>query len=168
MKTILIAIFVFAAFLPLWLSANATDRFVVAAVSILLGLVCVLLFIGLAATKAASGKNSLLAISLFLSLCVIASVAFSGWPLRLLFYFSRGSFDTVASFAKNGRQVTTPVRISVFTIKKVEILDGTVCLWAETLGDKDGFVNTSPQGVQRFNVWSTLQLTKDWQFLWED
>jgi len=168
MKTVLLAIFVFASFLSVLLSANATDHFAVIAASILLGLVCVILFIALAGNKAVSGRVGLLASVMFLSLCIISSVAISGWPLRLLFYFSRASFDSVTSFAKNGQQIITPVRIGVFTIKKVEIWDGSVCFWTETSGDHDGFVNTTPQGVQRFNVWSTLQLTKDWQFLWED
>ena len=168
MKILLIAIFVLCAFLSILLSANASDHFVVIAASILLGLVCVILFIAFANNKAFAGKISLTASAMFLSLCIIASVAFSGWPLRSVFHFSRASFDAAASLAKNGQQIKTPVRIGIYSIKKVEIWDGSVCFWTETSGDHDGFVNTTPQGVQRFNVWSTLQLTKDWQFLWED
>jgi hypothetical protein len=168
MKTVLLAIFLFSSFLSVFLSANATDYFAVIAISILLGLVCVVLFIAFAGNKAVSGRVGLLASVLFLCLCIISSVAISGWPLRLLFHFSRASFDSVASLAKNGQQIITPVRIGLYTIKKVEIWDGSVCFWTETSGDHDGFVNTTPQGVQRFNVWSTLQLKKDWQFLWED
>ena len=168
MRTALTAIFLFAAFLSVLLSASATDHFLVIVVSILSGLVCLVLFISFGSNKAVSGRIGALAAAMFLCLCIIASVAYSGWPLRLLFYYSRSSFDSVASSAKNGQEIITPVRIGAFTIKKVEVWDGTVCFWTETSGDHDGFLNTTPRGVQRFDVWSTLQLTRDWQFLWED
>jgi hypothetical protein len=165
---IVIAIFASCALVIVLLSAIALDHASVVMASILLALICVSVFFCTAAGYRHSVRIGQLSIALLVSLLVIASVAGTGWPLVTLFRASQESIEEVARLVEQGQQIRTPTRIGLFNIVKIETVGGTVCLWTSISGDKDGFVKTSTVGIQRFNVWSTLELDKDWQFFWED
>lgn len=104
-----------------------------------------------------------------LAFIVIASVAITEWPLRLNYMLARPSMNAIAARVQKGHKVKTPIQLGLFRIKKVELRNGIVCLWTTTdTGGDSGLVNTTPQGSHSFNLWSTLRLDNDWQYIEED
>ena len=103
-------------------------------------------------------------------LTLFISVPITHWPLRLAFKLSRPSFDRIANSLRAGSKFPQPVRVGFFRIKKAEVykLNGKVCLWTDLdPGGKTGFTQCPPNYVP-FNLWSMIELDKDWQFVSED
>jgi len=101
-------------------------------------------------------------------LAIFVSVPITHWPLRLAFKFSRPAFDRIAHSLQSGLSVPQPVRAGLFEIKKAEVYNRKVCLWINlNPNGKTGFT-LCPPGNLPFNLWSTIHLDADWQFISED
>ena len=102
-------------------------------------------------------------------LTIIASVAFTHWPLRITYALSRNSFNAVAQRIRTGEQIKTPMRAGLFTIQRAELSHlGIVCLWIEpNPSGSTGFVQCRRDYVP-FNLWSIIKLDEHWQFISED
>lgn len=99
----------------------------------------------------------------------VVSVVFTSWPMRFMFYLSRADFDRVAFNVQRGNMPTTPAKIGLFHIKKIESRDGMLRFWTNTSGDRDGFVHTDAAAARsQFSIWATEELSPDWQYIWED
>ena len=117
-------------------------------------------------TNPNTGIQGLLFVAILL---FTTSVAFTSWPLRMMFYLSRSDFDAVVGEIQKGNMPRTPVRIGLFQIEKIETRDGILRLWTYTAGDRDGFVNANRSTVQQqFSIWASEELSENWQFIWED
>jgi hypothetical protein len=136
-------------------------------------LILLLPFIALSAFAIFAGLKrgfARLAIGVVLLLVFIAgSIVVTQWPLRLAFQLTEHQFNDVSSDLKRGQSFPKPFRIGPFKFEKAEInRHGLVCLWTDSSsGDLDGFVQTTPD-VLPFNLWSTISLSDEWQYIVED
>src|SRR5205807_2528160 len=98
-----------------------------------------------------------------------ASVAFSQWPLRVSYALSRPSFDALAKHVRAGDPIYVPRRAGLFAIRKAEIsYSGVICLWTTVNpGGNTGFVQCGPDHIP-LNLWSSISLDNQWQFISED
>jgi hypothetical protein len=103
------------------------------------------------------------------ALAVLISVLWTSWPLRLSYLAARPALRTLADRVEKGEKIQTPCRAGIFTIRKAERdWHGVVMLWTNT-HDGNEFVLTSAENVKSgFNVWFTVRLDEDVQFVWED
>jgi len=102
-------------------------------------------------------------------LAVIISVAATHWPLRINYALARDSFEALARRIRTGEQITTPVHVGLFTIRRAEISrNGIVCLWTHPQPNgSTGFVRCQRDYLP-FNLWSMVRLDDRWQFISED
>lgn len=119
---------------------------------------------------AAGWKLTKTRVALALSLVLLISVGWTQWPLRLHFLMARPTIEALASRVEQGMRVDTPTWAGLFKIEKAEANRfGVVCLWIAVSPDRDGFVRTPADKVdEQFNVWWTVNLDGEWQFVWED
>ena len=102
-------------------------------------------------------------------LSIIISTTETHWPLRVTYALSRDAFDEVAQRVRAGEHIATPVRVGLFTVRRVELNHlGIVCLWTHPHpSGSTGFVQC-PRDDVPFNLWSIVRLDDRWQFISED
>ncbi|RYZ83608.1 MAG: hypothetical protein EOP06_19650 [Proteobacteria bacterium] len=155
-----------------WTGAESLTLFFYAFIAPLLALIvllCTWKWIGLPRCHSArarwfNGFAGLVCLGIFIS------VPLTHWPFRIAYALSRSELDAVALSLKSGVKFTHPMRVGVFSIEKAEIYDhnGKVCLW--TVVDPSGstgFTQCPPNNVP-FNLWSSLKLDDEWQYVSED
>lgn len=158
------------ALIAVWLSATGIEQFSMSIVSAGLAFVALLLgsvwfgwcrFIGRPVYPAVLSSVAIFAI--------LVSVAVTQWPLRISYSLSRSAFNAAAQSVRNGKNLTLPQRIGLFTVREAEISHtGVVCLWTRPgAGGNTGFVQCRRDDVP-FNLWSMVKLDNEWQFISED
>lgn len=110
------------------------------------------------------------ALALAMFLLIVGSIVETQWPLRLAFAISRPSLDQLAEQIREHGRIREQRRAGLFVVRTSQVTaDGVVCLWTEPdPWGNTGFVKCAPERAQRFNLWSTLQLSDDWQLVSED
>lgn len=101
-------------------------------------------------------------------IAVIVSVITFHWPLRVVHSFAHPSLERIAQGVRDGRPLTFPARVGLFTIKDVEVRNGVLALWIDLdPSGRVGFVHTGSTNLP-FNLWSRIKLDDQWQFIAED
>lgn len=108
-----------------------------------------------------------------LAICFTLSgtILFTQWPLHLVFHISRSALDKEAAALSTGQTTGYPKLVGLFWVRQAEISpqSRTACFWTNPVSsNKIGFVNGGPQKAQHLNLWSTMSLAADWQFISED
>ena len=82
------------------------------------------------------------------SLLIIASVAYTPWPLHVAFAHTRSDFEAIARRLESGEHVAGPIRVGVYTVERAELDEGRACLWTDTNpSGRTGFVRNPRPGV---------------------
>jgi hypothetical protein len=106
------------------------------------------------------------------ALCIVCMLTLltTDWPARLAFLAFRSRLDALAARVESGQNPHLPQCVGPFVIREAHTsADGIVCLWTEPCpGGNTGFVRCSPARARRFNLWSVISLSSDWQFIRED
>jgi uncharacterized membrane protein YuzA (DUF378 family) len=102
-------------------------------------------------------------------LALIVTACLTLWPMRLTYALSQASLHSLAQRIQTGEKITTPVQVGFFRVTKAELSpQGIVCLWTVPRpGGNTGFVQCPPDNIP-FNLWSTISLDNQWQFITED
>jgi len=156
--------------LAVWLSATGIEQFSLCIVSA--GLACIVILHGsvwFGWCRFIGRPVYPVVLSVLAMFAILVSVAVTQWPLRITYSLSRSAFNAVAQSIRDGKSVTLPQRIGLFTIREAEISrTGVVCLWTRpAAGGNTGFVQCSRDYVP-FNLWSMVKLDNKWQFISED
>ncbi|MEN6520971.1 MAG: hypothetical protein ABFD46_07460 [Armatimonadota bacterium] len=109
-------------------------------------------------------------VSIPLAVLILVSIGLIDWPLRLHFAMIRPTLNSLAARAEKGEPVKDPVRVGLFHLQPIEHRSGafSLGLYPSCECEFDGFAKTTPAGAKNFNLWYTISLDKDWQFIWED
>lgn len=158
------------AVVAVWLSAAGIEQISVYIVSAGLAFIILLLgFVWFGWRKFIGLPVSPVILSILTVFTLLVSMAVEQWPLRISYSLSRSAFNAAAESIRDGKNLTLPQRIGLFTVRKAEIShDGIVCLWTRpAAGGNTGFVQCSRDHVP-FNLWSMVKLDNRWQFISED
>lgn len=92
------------------------------------------------------------------------SAAFTCWPLRLSYDFSKASLNSVAKQVASGNKIFVPQSTGVFDVYEAEIDNSLICLWIdEDRGEPIGFVRGTPDTVQKnFSGYEVVVLDNQW------
>ncbi|BCM90950.1 hypothetical protein IAD21_02813 [Abditibacteriota bacterium] len=171
----LVVPFVLAALVLLWTSFTGSESFSVFVCAFLGPIIAVIVlcftwkWTGLHTCRSVRAKwvNVIAGVT---CLVIFVSVPLTHWPLRLAYILSRPSFEALAQSLQTGTKYPHSMRVGAFYIKKAEIynIDGKICLWTDlSPSGKTGFTRC-PSNDLPFNLWSSLKLDGDWQFVSED
>lgn len=158
------------AFVVILASATGVERFTLLAYSIgCLWLVFLLCFLW-PAKWTIRGRLLSSEVAIPVALGLILSAAITSWPLRLEFVLVRPALNALAVRVRHKDRIALPVRIGLLRIREVGVSrSGVVCLWTDSNPDgKTGFVQTTREGAGEFNLWSSVAVGSDWQFISED
>ncbi len=104
-------------------------------------------------------------------IAVVLSAVLTAWPVRINYLVSRTGLDAIAARVQAGQRISVPVSAGMLTIRAAELSPkGVVCLWTDlNPGGRIGFVQCSAAEANiKFNLWSLVRLTPNWQFIAED
>lgn len=100
---------------------------------------------------------------------LVLSIALWGWPMTMAWATSSSALNRIADQAAAGAAPATPVRAGFFTIRRIEIRQGAVCLWIyPNPAGPHGFVRCVAGKGPPCNIWSDTVLWKQWHYVEED
>lgn len=148
------------------ISIVVRDVFFVRALS-LLALV-VLTMLGIALTRRTVTRQAARA-TLLVGTLVLAGLAFTNAPLRLIFATYESRFEAVSDKLLRGERPNFPLWIGPFKVIDGGIRDGSGTPYLMTSGhphEINGFVR-DPKGTY-FNLWSITPVSDGWAYIEED
>ena len=153
---------------PLGLGISATGSDPIGTTLLMYAGSLLLLVLGTGLLFVASGSLLRHVLVYIAAIAILIIVAWTHFPFRLTFSFSKQALQILASRIRAGEHVSFPTRAGLFTVQHGgQRSDGSVYLWTNPHpSGPEGFV--SQYNGRSYNLWSELRLADDWHFICED